>query len=158
MKPRSPELQVDCLPAEPQGKPKNPGVGSLSLPQQIFLTQELNQGLLHCRQILYQLLGHQYYQGSVNMKRDITLLVIKAMQRYSFLNYPVGQRHKGCREVDTHTAGENVNGYYITSRGQLSNTYEKPFGEGEGGNKLRKQHGNIYITICKTDSQWELAL
>ena len=25
-------LQVDSLPAEPQGKPKNPGVGSLSLP------------------------------------------------------------------------------------------------------------------------------
>ena len=34
---------------------KNAGVGSLSLLQGIFLTQELNQGLLHCRQILYQL-------------------------------------------------------------------------------------------------------
>ena len=34
---------------------KNTGVGSLSLFQQIFLTQELNQGLLYCRQILYQL-------------------------------------------------------------------------------------------------------
>ena len=31
------------------------GVGSLSLLRGIFLTQELNQGLLHCRQILYQL-------------------------------------------------------------------------------------------------------
>ena len=30
------------LPAEPQGKPKNTGVGSLSLLQRIFLTQELN--------------------------------------------------------------------------------------------------------------------
>jgi len=36
--PRSPELQVDYLPAEPQGKLKNTGVGSLSLLQQIFLT------------------------------------------------------------------------------------------------------------------------
>ena len=36
------------LPAEPQGKPKNTGVGSLSLLQQIFLTQESNWGLLHC--------------------------------------------------------------------------------------------------------------
>ena len=35
-------------------------MGSLFLLQQIFLTQELNQGLLHCRQILYQLT----YQGS----------------------------------------------------------------------------------------------
>ena len=33
------------LPAEPQGKPKNTGVGSLSLLQKIFLTQELNQAL-----------------------------------------------------------------------------------------------------------------
>ena len=31
IKPRSPMLQVDSLPAEPQGKPKNAGVGSLSL-------------------------------------------------------------------------------------------------------------------------------
>ena len=51
---RSPILQVDSLPAEPQGKLKNTGVGSLFLLQKIFLTQESNQGLLHCRQILYQ--------------------------------------------------------------------------------------------------------
>ena len=38
-----------------QGKPKNTGVGSLSLLQGIFLTQKSNWGLLHCRQILYQL-------------------------------------------------------------------------------------------------------
>ena len=34
---------------------QNTGVGSLSLLQGIFLTQESNQGLLHCRRILYQL-------------------------------------------------------------------------------------------------------
>ena len=39
--------------AEPQGKPKNIGVGHLSLLQRIFLTQELNWGLLQCRWILY---------------------------------------------------------------------------------------------------------
>ena len=52
MEPRSPSLQVDSLPGEPQGKPKNTGVGSLSLLQGIFPIQELNPGLLHCRQIL----------------------------------------------------------------------------------------------------------
>ena len=62
--PRSPALQVDSLPAEPQGKPKNTGVGSLSLLQGIFLTQESNRGLLHCRRILYQL----SYEGIVNCK------------------------------------------------------------------------------------------
>ena len=53
--PRSPTLQADSLPAEPQRKPKSTGVGSLSILQQIFLTQESNQGILHCRWILYQL-------------------------------------------------------------------------------------------------------
>ena len=51
----SPELQADSLPAEPQGKPKTTGVRSLSLLQQIILTQESNQGLLRCRWIPYQL-------------------------------------------------------------------------------------------------------
>ena len=59
IKPRSPTLQADSLPAEPPGKPKNTGVSSLYLLQGIFPTQESNQGLLHCRQILYQL----SYQG-----------------------------------------------------------------------------------------------
>ena len=36
IEPRSPALQVGSLPAEPQGKPKNTGVGSLSLLQGIF--------------------------------------------------------------------------------------------------------------------------
>ena len=44
---------------ESQRKPNNIGEGSLSLLQQIFPTQELNQDLLHCRQILY----HLSYQG-----------------------------------------------------------------------------------------------
>ena len=52
IKPRSPALQVDSLPVEPQGKPKNTGVDSLFLLKWIYLTQESNWGLLHCRQIL----------------------------------------------------------------------------------------------------------
>ena len=39
----------------PRNSPENTGVDSLSLLQWIFLTQELNPGLLHCRQILHQL-------------------------------------------------------------------------------------------------------
>ena len=58
--PKSPILLADSLPAEPQGNPKNIEVGTLSLIQRIFLTQELNWALLHCRQILYQL----SYEGS----------------------------------------------------------------------------------------------
>ena len=58
--PTSPTLQWILLPSKPQGKSKNTGMGSLSLFQGIFPTQELNQGLLDCRWILYQL----SYQGS----------------------------------------------------------------------------------------------
>ena len=52
-----PTLQADSLPSEPKGKPEKTGVRSLTLLQQIFLTQESNRGLLQCRQILYQLIG-----------------------------------------------------------------------------------------------------
>ena len=60
IEPRSPTLQADSLSVEPPGKPKNTGVGSLSLLQWIFSTQELTRGLLYCRRILYQL----SYEGS----------------------------------------------------------------------------------------------
>ena len=68
--PRSPALQADSILFEPPGKPKNPGVSPGSLLQGIFLTQELNCGLLHCRWILYQL----SYIGSplININNQIT--------------------------------------------------------------------------------------
>ena len=61
IEPRLPTLQADSLLSEPLGKPKNTRVGSLSLLQCVFPTQESNQCLLPCRQILYQL----SYQGSL---------------------------------------------------------------------------------------------
>ena len=73
MEPRSPALQADSLLSAPPGKPKNIGVGSLSLLQGISLTQESNQGLPRCRWILDQLT----YQGYPlkNHSRDWTLLL-----------------------------------------------------------------------------------
>ena len=65
--PRSLAWQVDSLPSEPPGKPKNTGVSSLSLLQGIFPNQESNWGLLQCRWILYQL----NYQGSLNQRKKI---------------------------------------------------------------------------------------
>ena len=59
----SPKLQVYSLPAEPQGNPNNIGMGSLSLLQWIFPTQESNWDLLHCRQIFY----HLSHQGCPNI-------------------------------------------------------------------------------------------
>ena len=53
-------------------------MGSLFLLQRIFLTQELNRGLLHCRQILYQLT----YQGSPRKG------IITSNNASRVLNYP----------------------------------------------------------------------
>ena len=80
IEPRSPTFQADSLPAELQEKPKNTGVGSLSLLQQIFPTQESNQGLLHRRRILYQL----SYQGGMNCRvQAISTIVLLS---FSFPN------------------------------------------------------------------------
>ena len=66
IEPKSPPLQVDSVPAEPPGKPKNTGVGSLSLIQGNFPTQESKWGLLPCRQSLCQL-SHQGRPGSLSL-------------------------------------------------------------------------------------------
>ena len=89
-KPRYPVLQVDSLPAELQGKPKNSGVGSLSLFQQIFPTQESNQGFLHCRWILYQL----SYQESPPTP-------VFLPKRSQGQRNQVGYSPQGCKELDT---------------------------------------------------------
>ena len=46
---------------------ENTGMGYLALLQAIFPTQESNQGLLHCRQILYRL-RHQGHPGKWETK------------------------------------------------------------------------------------------
>ena len=73
---------------EPPGKPKNIGVGSLSVLQRIFLTQ----GLLHCRRILYQ----QSYQGT-NLEQKthktpekVYYILEEGEEERIFLNYRNG--------------------------------------------------------------------
>ena len=79
IEPRSPVLQADSLPAELQKKPKNTGVGSLSLLQRIFPNQESNCGLLHCRWILHQL----SYQGSISLiSLDFILRTVGKYRRF----------------------------------------------------------------------------
>ena len=71
IKPRSPALQADSLPSEPQGKTNNTGVGSLSLLKWIFPTQESTWGLLHWRQILYQL---SYQESPPNLYNYVSII------------------------------------------------------------------------------------
>ena len=83
IQPRSPALRADSLPAEPQGKPKNTRVVNLSLLQQIFPTQELNQGLLHCRWTQYQL----SYQGSPCICIYKYIIVCVCVYSYRYIRY-----------------------------------------------------------------------
>ena len=62
----NPGIEPKSLPAEPPGKSKITGVGSLSLLQRIFPTQGSNPGLPHCRLILYQL----SHKGSPMWKQE----------------------------------------------------------------------------------------
>ena len=56
-------------------------MGSLSFLQQIFLTQEPNQGLLHCRWILYQLSS----QGSPYYRKKEICEIIKTLRMNEIL-------------------------------------------------------------------------
>ena len=59
---------------DPDGIPgQNTGMGSLSLLQGIFPIQGWNPGLLHCRQILYQL----SHQGSPASEATTVLLFLE---------------------------------------------------------------------------------
>ena len=88
-----------CSPWNSPGQ--NPRVGSLSLLQQIFLTQESNWGLLHCRQILCQL----SYQGSpvIDLASPFCCLPL-------WENSTKGERHG--RTISS----TEKNGYYSKSR------------------------------------------
>ena len=63
-------FRANSLPSEPAGKHKYTGVGSLSLLQGIFPTQQSEH--LHCRWILYQL----SYQGSPHNLINISKCLI----------------------------------------------------------------------------------
>ena len=78
IEPRPPALQADSLPSEPLGKPMSTGVGSLTIFEGIFPTQELNQDLLHCRCVLYQL----DYQG-----RPMSYLTQDYLQKVRFCSH-----------------------------------------------------------------------
>ena len=70
--------QVSCIAGRfftswATGKPKKTAVGSLALLQQIFLTQESNWGLLHCRWVLYQLSYQMHQTSETKLKLGRTL-------------------------------------------------------------------------------------
>ena len=91
IEPTSPALQVDSLPAEPPGKPKNTGVGSLTLLQQVFPTQELTRGLLYLQanSLPTELSGKSVYMGKDSKKRVYTCMKGKVTQLCPTLYNPM---------------------------------------------------------------------
>ena len=88
IEPRSLALRVvSFLPSEPLGKLKKTRVGRLSLLQGNFLTQELNESLLHCRQIIYQL----SYQGSpvIHVRIPILFWILFPYRSLQSFEFPV---------------------------------------------------------------------
>ena len=77
--PRSPGLQVDSLPAEPQGKPKNIGVGSLSL-LQVDLPDpgiKARSPVLQVDSLPTELSGKHIPYTGYKLSSDCTQLVLK---------------------------------------------------------------------------------
>ena len=68
---------MDCSPpgssAHGDALGKNIGVRCHSLLQGVFLTQDLNVGLLHCRQILYHLRYQGIYFKDTEFQRSLVL-------------------------------------------------------------------------------------
>ena len=98
---------------------QNAGVRSLSLLQGIFPTQELNQGLLHCRWILYQLScqgGPNYHTTALishpsEVKPKILQARLQQCVNREFLDVQVGFRKgRGTRDqiANIHWIRENA--------------------------------------------------
>ena len=73
------QLQMDSLPSQPPGKPKNTGVGSPSLFQGNFPTQKSNWDLLHCRWILDQLSYPGMVEG-VTLNQFLSLSITDTLE------------------------------------------------------------------------------
>ena len=79
-------------------------MGSLSLLQWIFPTQESNQGLLHCRQILYQLSyeGTQecsnYHTVAIISHASKVMLKILQARLQQYMNCEIPDVHAGFKE------------------------------------------------------------
>ena len=132
IEPRAPTLQADSLPAEPQEKTKNPGVGSLSLLQWIFPIRESNRGLLHCRWILYQL----SYQGSpttkihtIKSEESFIRLLADIWSGFSsadhLFSHKMGLLHLEIAVFSGKREGKLVFSWYFTEKGKT--TYFLPF-------------------------------
>ena len=101
---------MDSLPSEePPEKRKNTGMVSLSLLQGIFPTQELNWGLLHFRQIPYQLSYPAEAQKYVNHRSWRREVKAECKQREAGPEAQAYIRVHGCSVSDPQAGARLLN-------------------------------------------------
>ena len=105
IKPRSPALQEHYLPSELPGKPKKTGMGSLSLLQGKFLTQESNWGLLYCSRILYSVNQVRSVQFSSVAQSCLTLC---DPMNHSMPGLPVHHQLPESTQTHVHRVGDAI--------------------------------------------------
>ena len=93
--------------SEPPGKPKKPGVGSLYLLQGNLPTQESNQGLLHCRQILYQLRSPFFHSTDVFLAKIKEQPLLKRKRKAALAMMRKGHGGKDNCDFGKHQASQN---------------------------------------------------
>ena len=126
IEPRSPALEADSLPAEPQGEPRNAEVGSLSLLQRIFRTQVSNWDLLHCRQILYQLSCYRSpYRVVWRIKGWIIVVICPGETEYFFIDIFL--------KFPAHDDNKNRSGLVISVASEISAGKLPPYCHNCGG-------------------------
>ena len=99
------------------------GVGSLSLLQGIFPTQESNQGLLNCRQILYQLRyqGSPWNNGLVQNWESTSRLYIVTLFINFYAEYIMGNARLDDSQTGIKITGRNINNLrYANDTTQMS--------------------------------------
>ena len=100
-------LQVDSLLSEPPGKPKKPGAGSLSLLQGNLPTQESNRGLLHCRQILYQMRSPFFHSTYFFLAKIKEQPLLKRKRKAALAMMRKGRGGKDDCDFGQHRASQN---------------------------------------------------
>ena len=125
------KVTQSCPPLRPHGlhspwnsPGQNTGVGSLSLLQGIFPTQGSSQGLLHCRQILYQL----SHKGTPR----ILEWVAYSLHQWIFLTQELNQGLLHCSQIL----------YQLSYQGSLLGRKDSlPFSSVKGKKKKTKTKG-----------------
>ena len=120
IKPRSPTLQVDSLPSEPTGKPKNTGVGSLLLLKGTSQPRYRTRVFWTAGGILYQL---SYQRSPVNLFSSVQFSRSVDSMDCSTSGFPVHHQLLELAQTNVHRIGDAIQPAHPVSSPSSSATY-----------------------------------